>query len=662
MPSTERVRSLLAASFLLSAGCGFDRSDRWLATEQPAPECALGDRRCAGTLQECVAHAAGPRWQVIDDCPSQGRVCAASRLACTLCQPRTSRCGGQTVLACDDTGDVESEVTTCDTTQDVACREGACVNLCAVAAERRSNVGCEYWAADLDNAVVDQTLNAAAQQFAVVVSNPQPDLRATVTVELDDSAPGGTSNMPTVVQELTLPPLSLHTFKLGPREVDGSKPGEFDTGTGTALTRAAFRIKSSVPVVAYQFNPLENVNVFSNDASLLKPVEALSGTPGQLTESYVVLGWPQTIAATSDPSTNFDPADPTALRAFLTIVGTRPGTRVRVDSSARILGGGPVASTEPGGTVEMTLEPFDVLNLETNDFNADFSGSLVYADQPVVVFSGSEASDAPLFETLAERQCCADHLEEQLDPIRTAGTRFVASVTPNRSEAVVRAGSTIGTVPQPEYFRVIAVTPRGARVRTTLPGANASVMLPARGSYAQLESTSDFMLESDEPIMLASVSPSQEAAGIPRGLPGGDPSFVIVPPIEQYRSSYVFLTPDKYNFDFIRVIAPAGATILLDGVALETLGCSRAAADGLSDAQRNGAPPELFVHRCQLSFPRITPAADDPTQRLAPGLQNDGVHRLESNRAIGLLVDGFDAFVSYGYAGGTQLEQIVPPE
>ena len=56
---------------------------------------------------------------------------------------------------------------------------------------------------------------------------------------------------------------------------------------------------------------------------------------------------------------------------------------------------------------------FDVLNLETGDFNADFTGSLIKADGPVVVFSGSEASDAPIFTTLADRRCCADHLENQ---------------------------------------------------------------------------------------------------------------------------------------------------------------------------------------------------------------------------------------------------------
>ncbi|NIS31039.1 MAG: hypothetical protein GWN07_12010, partial [Actinobacteria bacterium] len=54
--------------------------------------------------------------------------------------------------------------------------------------------------------------------------------------------------------------------------------------------------------------------------------------------------------------------------------------------------------------------------------NADFTGTLVEADRNVTLFVGSEASDVPRFDTYATRQCCADHLEEQLWPDQTHGT------------------------------------------------------------------------------------------------------------------------------------------------------------------------------------------------------------------------------------------------
>ena len=70
-----------------------------------------------------------------------------------------------------------------------------------------------------------------------------------------------------------------------------------------------------------------------------------------------------------------------------------------------------------------------------------------------------------------------------------------------------------------------------------------------------------------------------------RGLPGGDPSLVIYPPTEQFRQNYVFLTPDKYAFDFVVIVAPPVANVTLDGLLPSALGCTTAPADGLTDAQ-----------------------------------------------------------------------------
>jgi hypothetical protein len=50
----------------------------------------------------------------------------------------------------------------------------------------------------------------------------------------------------------------------------------------------------------------------------------------------------------------------------------------------------------------------------------------------------------------------------------------------------------------------------------------------------------------------------------------------------------------------------------------------------------------------------------DSEAPLLEGSQNDGVHRVFSDRPIGVIVDGFDRNVSYGYAAGTDLREIVP--
>jgi hypothetical protein len=657
-----RPRTVTLAAFVVAGigACSFNRSDRWLeGAEPPPPQCQLGAARCSGSVvQRCINALGGPIYQNEDDCGVRGQVCNPDGFLCTPCSPGVGSCDGLDTYKCDAAGQKRIFQKRCDPSKLEGCRDGQCLNLCSEARRHRSNVGCEYWPVDLDNAKVDDTLNAAAQQFAVVVSNPEADITTEVVIEEDDSEPGEAPKISEVARA-QIPPFSLRVFKLGPREVDGSTDGTFNTGAHTALTRHAYRVTSNFPVVAYQFNPLENVNVFSNDASLLKPVEALTPESSAETTMYAVLGWPQTIASTSDPDTNFSSTDPSDLRAFLTLVGTRENTHVTLKSTTRVLGGGPIPPTEAGGELKLTLNPFDVVNLETDDFNADFTGSIVSADKPVVAFSGSEASDAPTFKTLSDRMCCADHLEEQLDHVRTAGQHFVATVSPNRARAIKAAGAEIGVQEQNEYFRVIATTERGAHITTSLDGKQSELTLVGLGDWASLTSSHHFTLDSDAPVALASVSPSQEDANIPNALPGGDPSLIIIPPIEQFRANYVFLTPDKYSFDFLRIIAPPGASVALDGrLVTEIPTCEKASADGLSDMDRGG-PPTNLVYSCQLSFPKIDMTKPRP-DNLSAGLQNDGVHRILSNQPVGMIVDGFDYFVSYGYAAGTELSFIVP--
>jgi len=649
--ATEAARLVLA---LLATACAPDPTDRWLFHPSEA-ECTVGAYRCSPELEQCTKDTGSPAWTKLDDCSAQGLVCSVALGACSTCQPNAKDCQGATAVVCSSDGKAWEAQETCEESAGEACRDGACAHLCSLASLVRSNVGCEYWAVDLDNADVDDTLNAAAQQFAVVVSNAQPDVTADVTIEQDDTSPGH-RNEPYVVARASIPPLSLRVFPLGPREVDGSAPGTFNSGTHSALTRQAFRVRSTFPVVAYQFNPLTNVGVFSNDASLLKPREAIDPEGDGVQAMYVVAGWPQTIAHTDDPRTSFGSTKRVDLRAFLTIVGTADDTTVRVQTTTRFLGAPGIDETAAGGELTVKLGAFDVLNLETEDFNADFTGSVVAADHAVVAFSGSEASDAPYFSTLGTRYCCADHLEEQLDHLRTAGKHFVAAPTPNRTDALIAAGAAVGHAEQEDYFRIVATSTSGAHVTTSLTTAP-SIELVGRGDFIDVPSSESFVVASDFPITVLSVSASQEAAGVPRDLPGGDPSTLIIPPLEQFRSTYVFLTPDQYAFDFVRIVGPDDADIVFDGRPLAELGCATVPAGDI-ELGRGGAK-HFVVHTCQLGFPAVNPLKQAP-DNFSDGTQNDGVHSIESNRDIGVLVDGFDRYVSYAYAAGTDLSFIVP--
>jgi hypothetical protein len=649
--SSVALLALLSGVAIGGASCTFASAYRDVPDPGAVP-CTEGVVECRSSL---LTRCEGGVRQTLDDCGARGMACAAGLLRCTPCQPNEASCDGFDVVRCSADGQAKVKEATCDSEHGSACRLGVCKQLCDEASREHSNVGCEYWAVDLDNAVVS-TGNAAAQQYAVVVSNAEPDLVANVVVDEDTSAPGQPNAVRTVATA-RVGPHALEVFKLGPKEVDGSAPGTFDTGTHTALSRNAFRVRSDVPLVVYQFNPLENANVLSNDASILLPTPALGGAGGR---TYVVAGWPETIAHTDDPLTNFPSDPPTSLRVFLTLVGTAPDTHVHVKSTARIVPGGPLVSgVDKGGSFDLTLQPFEVMNLETEEFNADFTGSLIDTTAPVAVYVGSEASDAPFFSTFSDRSCCADHLESQLAPIRAVGKRYVLARMPNRSKAIAAAGGAISPFDEPEFFRVVAAQPGLTKVTTTLPPPFDAFDLDGEGANATLAVHGDAVLTASQPVILADVQASQEAAGVVRGLPGGDPSLSFVPPVEQWRSDYVLLTPDKYAFDFLVITAPSAAQVFLDGLPIDGNVCEIAPGDGLTDKQRNGKPPDFSIYRCQLSFPTIDPTKPSP-ENVGLGRQNDGVHRVQADYPVGVVVYGFDSFVSYAYAGGTELKDLNP--
>jgi len=210
-----------------------------------------------------------------------------------------------------------------------------------------------------------------------------------------------------------IPPGGIQVFELPRRDVDG-----------TILDQLAYRVFSTTPISTYQFNPLENVEAFSNDASVLLPTATAS-------TDFLVMTREQT----------FD-----GLKGFLTVVGVADEpTEVTVTVSAPTLAGVGIPNLAAGDVHTATLNKFDVLNIETNASGADLTGSRVQSDHGVLVYAGSESANAPntsrcnleaghcendpaidcfvhsTCAIFALITCCADHLEQQMFPIETWG-------------------------------------------------------------------------------------------------------------------------------------------------------------------------------------------------------------------------------------------------
>jgi hypothetical protein len=108
----------------------------------------------------------------------------------------------------------------------------------------------------------------------------------------------------------------------------------------------------------------------------------------------------------------------------------------------------------------------------------------------------------------------------------------------------------------------------------------------------------------------------------------GDPAMVVESPVEQWRAAYAFLAPATFTRNVVNVVAPRGATVLLDDEPL------RAQPVAVGDYE---------VYRVEL-------------------VGRQGVHRVATTdaRPFGLKVYGFGAFTSYMYPGGSDLQTLPP--
>lgn len=540
-----------------------------------------------------------------------------SGVGCTLCAPNSNVCSGNEVHKCAADGmSVGELVEVCDAAAGLACSNGKCGTACELANDTPSNVGCEFWAVDLDQQDGGGN-DPASMPWGVVLSNAGQS-QANVTIELNE-APQGQPAQLKVVKQVSIAAGALEKIVLPTRELDcGTKPNDY-ASPGTCLSSQAFRITSSYPIIVYQFNVFENA--FSNDASLLLPSSALG-------KWHRIINW----GAGHPMPINFPGLGLIVDRSYVTIVGTKPGTTVKVRPSWRIKGNPPIAATQPGGEIVANLGPFDVLNLETDDATltddpktmADLSGTVVESDQPVAVFSGVETTSAPgSFQVptppgwSSGDTCCLDHLEEQMFPVESVGTQYVIARSPVRST---------GSFQEPDVIRFLGVA-ETANVKTSLPSPYDSFTLQP-GEVVTTWTQKDITVVSDKPVMVGQILVSNQYVD---GGYIGDPSLTVFPPVEQYRTEYVFLTPGSWVQNYVVITAEVGAQVIIDGSATDT--CPKQAAGTVNSVNYES-------RRCKL---------------------NEGVHYLTGDKRFGIVAYGYGAAGSYAFAGGANVKKIYDP-
>ncbi len=623
---------LLALFFSgLSTGCKVKAPHKDEVDAGPV-ECTPGTIECAGTTAR-TCDSTG-HWSE-EDCPS---ACVEGQ-GCVDCVPGRKYCTDDNrVAVCDDGHNlVPGE----DCGQQAVCMLGECISKCDESMLEKSNVGCEFWAVDLDNEAYDalggMSNDAAAEQYAVAVANVN-DYPVQVIV-YKNTANFGQPVQEELVAQVTVQPMDLEQINLPQREVDGcmgqNGPYVMDSGSGTFVSSHAYHIVSNGPVIAYQFNPI--IQKFSNDASILIPKQALGN-------KHIVLGWP-TANFCGPPEGEMGHMQSIPDHTSVTIVGSFEDTHVTITPTHPVAAasgdtGIQIPETPAGQTIEVTIGPYDVVNIESlqpevpmgecinyTDQNGDFTGTIVESDKPVAVFTslergigfgGAEPPPAPDWDG---ESCCTDHLEQQLLPVTALGWNFVISRSPVRS--------TDPSWREPDIYRVIA-TQNGTTVTTTL--SEFPQFQLDEGQWTTFWADHGFVLQATGgAVMIEQILVSQHI--IPNG--GiGDPTMVIFPAAEQHRDRYVFLIPTTFEKNYMVLAMPQGAGVQVDGQGLGEFNADCTTED-IGELQGT-----FYV---QLTC-----------------LMSEGVHRVEADHPVGLTVYGYYNVGSYGYPGGSDVRIINP--
>jgi hypothetical protein len=558
-----------------------------------------------------------------DGTPAAAETCAFTCVpgrGCLECTPGAPSCNGNEIRTCPESGKVaEGElVKTCDVGAGEVCLVGACKSGCDLAGGLPSNVGCEFWAVDLDQ--VDAINDPASAPWGIVVSNAGQAV-ANVTVEYNE-APVGQPPSPKALGQVSVPPGTLKTIKLPTRELDcGAKPNDM-AAPGTCLSSNAYRVVSSAPVVVYQFNVFENA--FSNDASLLLPTNALG-------KFYRILGW----GAGHPVKIDFPGLPPIISRAYITVVGSQPDTKVTIKPTSRThantTSSPPIPTIQPGETVEFTIGPFDVINIETDTFSleestqiknlADFTGSLVVSDKPVAVFSGAELTGAPGTLEIPKApdwedgdSCCLDHLEDQMFPLESIGKKYLITRSPVRSK---------GSYVEPDVLRFVGAA-EPATVTTNLPPPFNSFTLQP-GEIKDTWTQGHVVVDATAPVLIGQILISQ---GYVSGALTGDPSLTVFPPADQFRTEYVIPVPPSWSSNHVVIAARPSTQITLNGNPLG--GCKIEPIGDLDGVTYEG-------RTCPLST---------------------GAYYLSGNEPFGIAVYGYGSAGSYAYVGGADVKPI----
>lgn len=466
-----------------------------------------------GTIRTCRSDVGGFEISACD----AGLTCVGNSCQAKACLPGVAYCEGNVAYQCNDNGTDKSLVATCD--EGEVCTSGLCLSACELAESRYSFVGCQYYAVDSDNDSANDTL-----QTDIVVGNPSSDESVSVTIS---EHVGGAW---TGIYEMTVLPRGVKVVPItctGDGFFGTCQPGNLrsdrhpeDTMIGNDY---AFRVDSTQPIFAYQFNSDDlDLSASSSGATILMPKAALD-------RQYYALTMPQ---RGSD-------------RSWVEVVAMEDNTSVTLRASNPTVGGGGINALGAGESLTASLDDGDVLQIASLSDGDDLSGTFVDASSPVAVFAGVECTRVD-GGTCSSSSGAGDHIEEAMMPIVTWGQSFVAAHVRHPSNQASRTQATWKIVAWKNDTTVSFEPGPGT-------GGLPDEQTLGAGDVLQFTTTGEnghFHVASSEAIQMIQILHGETAS-------------IVVIPQEQYLDDYVFLAPGFFD-NTLTIARPIGATVKLD--------------------------------------------------------------------------------------------------
>jgi hypothetical protein len=280
----------------------------------------------------------------------------------------------------------------------------------------------------------------------------------------------------------------------------------------------------------------------------------------------------------------------------LTVVGTEDDTEVTITPTET------VGDRTEGVAYTITLNQGEVYLLESTTDGTDLTGSQITSDKAIAVFGSVQCVNIP------DGYGACDHIVEQLPPTDTWGTSFVTYPLATRLNG--------------DTFRFLAseddteIEVNGTVVAT----------LDAGGFYEQIIDGGAEIAASN-PILVAQFSNSTSYDSVT-----SDPFMMLIPPYEQFQSSYTVTTPESgFSTNYINLVVPKSEidSIIVDDATVDSSEFSQ-----IESSDYYGAQVALDL----------------------------GAHTVSSSSPFGAFMYGFASYDSYGYPGGSSFSEVASVE